>query len=78
MDTFNKPRSELNACSNKIGLDLAAESLSQQRKAGISLARRRYQKGSLIKRGTREKVWVGRWLEDVILADGTIDSSTQV
>lgn len=49
------------------------ESLSQQRKAGISLARRRYQKGSLIKRGTREKVWVGRWLEDVILPDGTID-----
>jgi len=48
------------------------ESLSQQRKAGISLARRRYQKGSVIKRGTREKVWVGRWLEDVILPDGTI------
>ncbi len=48
------------------------ESLSQQRKAGISLARRRYQKGTVIKRGTREKVWVGRWLEDVILPDGTI------
>lgn len=48
------------------------ESLSQQRKVGISLARRRYQKGTLIKRGTREKVWVGRWLEDVILPDGTI------
>lgn len=48
------------------------ESLSQQRKAGFSLARRRYQKGSVIKRGTREKVWVGRWLEDVILPDSTI------
>ena len=49
-----------------------AESLSQQRKAGFSLARRRYQKGTVIKRGTREKVWVGRWLEDVILPDGTL------
>jgi integrase len=48
------------------------ESLSQQRKAEISLARRRYQKGTVIKRGTREKVWVGRWLEDCILPDGTI------
>ncbi len=36
------------------------------------MARRRYQKGAVIKRGTREKVWVGRWLEDVILPDGTI------
>lgn len=36
------------------------------------MARRRYQKGTLIKRGAREKVWVGRWLEDVILPDDTI------
>lgn len=55
-----------------LALQCRAESLSQQRKAGISLARRRHQKGSVIKRGTREKVWVGRWLEDVILPDGTI------
>jgi hypothetical protein len=33
--------------------------------------RRRYQKGSLILRGKREKVWVGRWLEDEIHPDGT-------
>lgn len=31
-----------------------------------SLSRRRYQRGSLILRGTREKKWVARWLEDVI------------
>lgn len=28
------------------------------------MARRRYQKGTLMLRGKREKVWVGRWLED--------------
>ena len=58
--------------SKRSTVNCRAESLSQQRKAGISLARRRYQKGTVIKRGTREKVWVGRWLEDVILSDGTI------
>jgi hypothetical protein len=31
---------------------------------GYKLARRRYQKGHLRLRGKREKVWVGRWLED--------------
>jgi integrase len=30
------------------------------------MARRRYQKGSLFLRGKRRKVWVGRYLEDVI------------
>ena len=53
-------------------VDLHAESLSQQRKAGISLARRRYQRGTLILRGKREKVWVGRWLEDELQPDETI------
>lgn len=35
------------------------------------MVRRRYQRGSLFKRGKREKVWVARWWEDVIHADGT-------
>ena len=35
------------------------------------MARRRYQSGCLFKRGTRRKVWVARWREDVILADGS-------
>lgn len=36
------------------------------------MARRRYQKGSLFLRGKREKVWVGRWLEDEVHPDGTV------
>jgi integrase len=43
---------------------------SSQRKAGVSLARRRYQKRTLLLRGKREQVWVGRWLEDEILPTG--------
>ena len=45
---------------------------SSQRKAGVSLARRRYQRGQLILRGKRQQVWVGRWLEDEILPTGEI------
>ncbi len=36
------------------------------------MTRKRFQHGSLSKRGKRRKVWVGRWWEDVIAADGTI------
>ncbi len=36
------------------------------------MARRSFQQGSLFQRGTRRKVWVARWWEDVIQADGTI------
>lgn len=36
------------------------------------MARRRFQYGSLFRRGTRRKVWVARWWEDVINPDGTI------
>lgn len=36
------------------------------------MARRRYQKGSLILKGTREKVWYARWLDDVIKNGQTI------
>jgi integrase len=35
------------------------------------MVRRRFQRGSLFKRGKRERVWVARWWEDVINADGT-------
>ena len=54
------------------GVESRVESSSQQRKVGFLLARRRYQKGTLILRGKREKVWVGRWLEDELQTDGTI------
>jgi len=36
---------------------------------GVKMARRRYQKGSVRRRGKR---WKFRWREDVVLADGTI------
>src|ERR1700739_211203 len=39
---------------------------------GLQLARRRYQKGHLRLRGKREKVWIGRWLEDELQTDGTV------
>jgi len=45
---------------------------SSQRIGERSMARRRYQRGSLILRGRREKKWVGRWLEDEIHPDGSV------
>src|SRR6266849_8264584 len=39
---------------------------------GGTMVRRRFQRGSLFKRGKREKVWVARWWEDIINADGTM------
>jgi len=35
------------------------------------MARRGFQQGSLFQRGTRRKLWVARWWEDVIQSDGT-------
>ncbi|MGA8150730.1 MAG: site-specific integrase [Terriglobales bacterium] len=34
--------------------------------------RRRFQKGTLLKRGKKELLWVGRWLEDEVRTDGSI------
>jgi integrase len=36
------------------------------------MARRRYQKGTLILRGKEQQTWIGRWLEDEIREDGTL------
>jgi len=36
------------------------------------MARSRFQKGTLFQRGTRRKLWVARWWEDVIQVDGTL------
>jgi integrase len=39
---------------------------------GGSMARRRYQKGRVFLRGQKEHVWVGRWREDMVGADGAV------
>src|SRR5260370_27746571 len=39
---------------------------------GGTMVRRRFQRGSLFKRGKREKICVARLLEDIINPDGTI------
>jgi hypothetical protein len=35
--------------------------------------KKRFQQGTLLKRGTRRKVWVARWWEDVIGTDGKLE-----
>jgi integrase len=41
---------------------------------GEKVARnRRFQHGSIFKRGKREKVWVGRWYEEITRPDGGLD-----
>ena len=39
---------------------------------GGTMARRGFQQGMLFQRGTRRKLWVARWWEDVIQVDGTL------
>lgn len=36
------------------------------------MVRRSFQQGSLFQRGTRRKLWVARWWEDVVQADGAL------
>jgi integrase len=36
------------------------------------MARRRYQKGRVFLRGQKERVWVGRWREDMVQSDGSV------
>ena len=38
------------------------------------MIRHRYQNGSLVLRGKRRRVWVARWRESVLGADGTLQS----
>ena len=58
-------------------LDSQATLKSDARKCGRAngketMARPRYQDGSLFIRGKRTKVWAARWREDVIREDGTL------
>jgi len=50
----------------------AVSQLNDEREGASSLARRRYQNGSLFLAGKSRRVWKLRWLDDVIQADGTI------
>jgi len=36
------------------------------------MARRRYQKGRVFLRGQKQRVWIGRWREDMLQTDGTV------
>jgi hypothetical protein len=53
---------------------LPADALPPKRATfGGRMSRKRYyQEGTLFKRGTRKKVWVGRWWEDVIGPDNQL------
>ena len=62
---------ETQTSSGKTGIDYRPELRGKQKEG--SLARRRFQEGSLILRGKRSPKWSGRWLEDVVLPDGTIE-----
>jgi len=47
-----------------------AEPAKRAMKGGTLARRRKYQHGSIFKRGKRKKVWVARWWEDVISEQG--------
>ena len=52
---------------------LPAQAQQNGEREAKNLARRRFQKGSLFLRGKKSaRVWIGRWLDDVILSTGTI------
>jgi integrase len=59
-------------------LDVAATILADAERGGRAngketMARPRYQDGSLVVRGKRRKVWVLRWREDVLRPDGSVE-----
>jgi integrase len=53
----------------KSDAEKAGRAIEIPRKGG-TMARRGFQQGSLFQRGTRRKLWVARWWEDVIQTDG--------
>jgi Phage integrase, N-terminal SAM-like domain len=55
--------SELSITTNCANLPARGQQIGER---GGSLARRRYQKGRVFLRGSKNPVWVGRWREDVI------------
>lgn len=60
------------SCNSPRPEDILSSGLLFQRATGANpMARRRYQRGQLKQRGTRNPVWVGRWREDRIV-DGQL------
>ncbi len=55
----------------KLGAD--AEPAKRAMKGGKLARRKDFQHGSLFKRGTRKKVWVARWREDMMGTDGNLE-----
>ena len=54
-----------------LGSDIGKGGRANLRLERSKMARSQYQNGSLFIRGKRRKVWVARWREEVILADGS-------
>lgn len=51
---------------------LAEQEHASESERKFRMARRRFQEGNVFKRGTKRKVWVARWREQVIGEDGTL------
>jgi integrase len=51
---------------------LAAKAAEPAGLYGGSMARRRYQKGRVFLRGVKKRVWVGRWRDDIVQPDGSV------
>lgn len=56
----------------KTDAEQAGRAIEVPEKGGTMMARRGFQQGTLFQRGTRRKLWVARWCEDVIQVDGTL------
>ena len=59
--------------SGTLNSDIGKGGRANYSKERKGMARSQYQKGCLFVRGKRRKVWVARWREDVILADGSMN-----
>src|SRR5260370_15342077 len=68
----------MNWRGNPLDIKALRSDIGKGRRANLRMERKRmarsqYQNGCLFIRGKRRKVWVARWREDVILADGSAD-----
>jgi len=59
-------------CDSRVKLLSDAEQAKRVIFGGKKMARRRFQFGSLFRRGKHPKVWVARWWEQIINPDGSV------